>query len=109
MSENTLTYVIFGAFALIMAVAVIIAFLRFYAIRNNGIEANAVVSRVKEKQNTDSEGFTNTSYLYFVTFTTQSGQTVEAKLGNPPFRTQVGDKLRIKYLPNKPKFVIAVK
>ena len=104
-----LTYVIFGVVVVGIVGGIIFTIMRTNAIKKNGIEANAVVSRIKEQENTDSEGFTDTTYIYYVTFTTQDGQSVEAKLGNPPSKIKVGDSLTIKYLPNKPKLVIAVK
>ena len=83
--------------------------MRTNAIKKNGIEANAVVSRIKEQESTDSDGFTDTTYIYFVKFRTQDGQDIEARLSNPSGTIKIGDELRIKYLPNKPKMVIAVK
>ena len=107
--DSILTYIIIGVVVIVIVGGIIFTIVRTNAIKKNGIEANAVVSRIKEQENTDSEGFTDTTYIYYVTFTTQDGQSVEAKLGNPPSKIKVGDELRIKYLPNKPKMVIAVK
>ena len=104
-----LTYVIFGVVVVGIVGGIIFTIMRTNAIKKNGIEANAVVSRIKEQENTDSEGITDTTYIYYVTFTTQDGQSVEAKLSNPPSKIKVGDSLTIKYLPNKPKLVIAIK
>lgn len=39
----------------------------------------------------------------------RAGETVEARVDNPPRRTNVGDRLTIKYLPEKPYLVVAVK
>ena len=103
-----LTYVIFGVVVVGIVGGIIFTIMRTNAIKKNGIEANAVVSRIKEQESTDSDGFTDTTYIYYVTFTTQDGQNVEAKLGNPSRKIQVGDPLTIKYLPNKPKLVVAV-
>ena len=36
-------------------------------------------------------------------------QIVTAKLGNPPFGAAVGTAMRVKYLPEKPKYVSCVK
>ena len=103
-----MTYIIIGVVVIVIVGGIIFTIVRTNAIKKNGIEANAVVSRIKEQENTDSEGFTDTTYIYYVTFTTQDGQSVEAKLGNPPSKIKVGDSLTIKYLPNKPKLVVAV-
>ncbi|MBR0278108.1 MAG: hypothetical protein IJQ50_06590 [Clostridia bacterium] len=106
---DPLTYVIIGVVVVAIVGGIIFTVMRTNAIKKNGIEANAVVSRIKEQENTDSEGITDTTYIYYVTFTTQDGQSVEAKLSNPPSKIKVGDSLTIKYLPNKPKLVIAIK
>ena len=103
-----LTYVIFGVVVVGIVGGIIFTIMRTNAIKKNGIEANAVVSRIKEQESTDSDGFTDTTYIYFVKFTTQDGQDIEARLSNPPSKIKVGDSLTIKYLPNKPKLVIAV-
>ena len=106
---DPLTYVIIGVVVVAIVGGIIFTVMRTNAIKKNGIEANAVVSRIKEQENTDSEGITDTTYIYYVTFTTQDSQSVEAKLSNPPSKIKVGDSLTIKYLPNKPKLVIAIK
>ena len=104
-----LTYVIFGVVVVGIVGGIIFTIMRTNAIKKNGIEANAVVSRIKEQESTDSDGFTDTTYIYFVKFRTQDGQDIEARLSNPSGTIKIGDELRIKYLPNKPKMVIAVK
>ena len=57
----------------------------------------------------DEHGHINTTYTYYVKYQTQDGQTVEAKLGNAPSHTYEGMALRIKYLPEKPKYVVPAK
>ena len=103
------TYVMFGVVVVGIVGGIIFTIMRTNAIKKNSIEANAVVSRIKEQESTDSDGFTDTTYIYFVKFRTQDGQDVEARLSNPSGTIKIGDELRIKYLPNKPKMVIAVK
>ena len=93
-----LTYVIFGVVVVGIVGGIIFTIMRTNAIKKNGIEANAVVSRIKEQESTDSDGFTDTTYIYFVKFTTQDGQDIEARLSNPPSKIKVGDSLTIKYL-----------
>ena len=39
----------------------------------------------------------------------QTGKLVEDKLGNPPRFLAEGTRLRVKYLPEKPKYVLMVK
>ena len=71
----------------------------------NGIEADAVITRIED------EGIgTDTSFNYYVRYT-MNGQAVEAKLSNPGFGKglEVGAQIRIKYLPEKPNIVVRVK
>ena len=59
-----LTYVIFGVVVVGIVGGIIFTIMRTNAIKKNGIEANAVVSRIKEQESTDSDGFTDTTYIY---------------------------------------------
>ena len=89
-------------------------------IGQNGIEADAVVSRVKENVTTDSDGMVSVSYLYYVTYRTMNGETVEAQLGSGKsvdfrigkkawdYDLREGTNVRIKYLPEKPSYVIRI-
>ena len=104
-----LTYVIFGVVVVGIVGGIIFTIMRTNAIKKNGIEANAVVSRIKEQESTDSDGFTDTTYIYFVKFRTQDGQEMEADLNHASGRTRLGDKVKIKYLPEKPKHAVLIK
>ena len=106
---NPLFYVIIAVVAVAAVIAIIFTVKRYMAIKKNGVEADAVVSRIKEVETRNDDGSYDTSYTYYVKFTTQDGQVVEAKLGGAPRFTREGDQLRIKYLPEKPKNVILVK
>lgn len=102
-------YILFGA-----VVALIIGFLVYTVIRNgrirkNGVEADAVVSRIEEEQTVSSEGGVDYTYTHYVTYRNSQGETVEAKLDHAPGRTRVGDAVKIKYLPEKPHFAVLVK
>ncbi|MBR4194403.1 MAG: hypothetical protein IKQ54_08765 [Oscillospiraceae bacterium] len=89
-------------------------------ISQNGIEANAVVTRVKENVSTDSDGMVSISHSYYVTYRARNGQDVEALLGSgKSFEFNIGKKawdydlhegsqLRIKYLPEKPSYAIRI-
>ena len=98
----------------IMICVFVVAFVAFLiytikrnkAIVENGIETKAVVSRIKEDVGGDDEGV---SYSYYVSYTTRDGQTVEARINDLPAHTHVGDTIRIKYLPEKPKYVLLIK
>ena len=98
--------ILIGVFVITVVAVVIFTIRRNKAIINNGIEADAVVSRIQEDVGGDDEGV---SYSYYVSYTTQDGQTVEARINDLPSHTHVGDPVRIKYLPEKPKYVLLVK
>ena len=102
-------YVVLGVVAAAVAAGLIFVFIRNNKINKEGKEATAVVSRVKEIESTDSDGCTTTTYEYYVRYTTEAGESVEAKLGNAPRRAKEGDELKIKYLPEKPKYVRWIK
>lgn len=102
-------YFIIGAVALVIIGVAVYTFIRNNKIRKNGVEADAVVSRIEEVRSTSSEDGAEYSYNYYVTYTSPQGQSVEARLDSAPGHTRVGDSVRIKYLPEKPKFAILVK
>ena len=100
-------YTIIAACVILLVVAFLIIRTRRIngEIHQNGIEADAVVSRIKEIEGEDADGHREVSYEYYVTYRSQDGQTVEARLGNPPRFAMVGTELKVKYLPEKPKYV----
>lgn len=102
-------YVVIGVFVLVVIIGFIYNYKRSKAINEKGIEVDAVLSRIKEVEGQDSDGNRTTDYEYFVKYKNESGETVEAKLGNPPRFITEGTQLRVKYLPEKPKYVLMVK
>ena len=51
-----------------------------------------------------------TTTTYYVTYINQEGQSVEAALmTEPPRSVRQGSALRVKYLPEKPKYVVLLK
>lgn len=104
-----MTYVLIAVAVIVLVVAAVFTIKRNQAIQKNGVEADAVVSRIEENENRDDDGHRDVTYTYYVQYQTQDGKTVEAKLGNEPAHLFVGSKLRIKYLPDKPKYVIPAK
>lgn len=88
-------------------------------INQNGIETDAVVSRIRENVTTDEHG-TSVTYTFYVTYRTMNGQTVEARLGSGKsvdfkigkkawdYDLEEGTKVRIKYLPEKTNYAIRV-
>lgn len=45
----------------------------------------------------------------YIEYINKAGETVEAKPGNPPRFITESTQLRVKYLPEKPKYVLMVK
>ena len=113
----------------LIGIAVIVLINVFFIFRNkrihgdiqqNGIETNAVVTRVKEDVSSDSDGSVSVSYYYYVSYRTINRQTEEALLGSgKSFDVKIGKKawdydlhegsqVRIKYLPEKPNYAIRI-
>ena len=109
LGNSMLFYVAVAVVVIAIIVGIVFSVRRNMAIKKNGIEADAVVSRIKETESTDGDGNIDTTYTYYVRFQTQDGNFVEAKLGNAPRFTREGESVRIKYLPEKPNYVILVK
>ena len=103
-----MTYAIIAVIVIAVVIGLVFNYKRSKAINERGIEADAVVSRIKEIE-TENDGQRETCYEYFVKYRNEAGETVEAKLGNPPRFLMEGTELRVKYLPEKPKYVLTVK
>ena len=113
-------YIAIGVIIAVIAASIIYTARRNSEIMRDGVETDAVVSRVKEVESTDSDGFTTFSYIYYVTYRAMDGQTVEAKLGSGrsvdnriigkawDSDLAQGKQIRIKYLPQKPNYVIRI-
>lgn len=102
-------YIAGGVLAAVLIFGLIYSIRRNQKINSQGVETDAVVSRIKEIESRDSDGTINTNYEYYVRYQTETGESVEAKLGNAPRRVREGDTLRVKYLPEKPKYALVVK
>ena len=107
--SSTLIYIVGAVIVIAIVVGIVFSIRRNLAIKKNGIEADAVISHIKETESTDSDGNIDTTYTYYVRFQTQDGNIFEAKLGNAPRFTREGESVRIKYLPEKPNYAILVK
>ena len=103
-----MTYAIIAVIVIAVVIGLVFNYKRSKAINERGIEADAVVSRIKEIE-TENDGQRETRYEYFVKYRNEAGETVEAKLGNPPRFLMASTELRVKYLPEKPKYVLTVK
>lgn len=96
-------------------IAVVLGFVGYSLFRNhkikaNGIETDAVISRVEESDSTDSDGSITTTYTYYVRYKDQDGNGREAVLTNTYTRRNfvMGDPVKIKYLPGKEKTAVLV-
>ena len=103
-----MTYAIIAVIVIAVVIGLVFNYKRSKAINERGIEADAVVSRIKEIE-TENDGQRETRDEYFVKYRNEAGEIVEAKLGNPPRFLMEGTELRVKYLPEKPKYVLTVK
>ena len=83
-------------------------------IKNEGFEAQAIVSRIDiNVTETIHEGSnitdTDTTKTYYVKYKDQFDNEYEAKLNNPSWNLKEGDNITIKYLPEKPEVVVKIK
>ena len=111
--------IFFAVVAVLILAVIVYKIIMNRKIRQNGMDADAVISRIEVDTSTDADGDTTTTETYYVTYVNQEGQTVEAQLGNPSINIEIfgkkyhsmkkGDKLHVKYLPEKPEYVVSVK
>ena len=92
-----------------IAYAFLRAIICIAAVKRDGIEAMACVSRVEERSIPDDEGVPTTYRDVYVRFQDRDGRQVEAELSNPDNRLCPGDWVAIKYLPDNPESVVLVK
>ena len=104
-------YLIPVIFIVVFAGGIAFAFYRNHIIKSQGIEADAFITRVEERDSTDSDGSTSTTYNYYVRYTDQGGVQREALLTNTYTQRNLvpGDRLKIKYLPGKEKYAVMVR
>ena len=99
-----------GPFAIavlvVVAAAAIYIFYKIWYTKRNGIETEAIITRIEEESGVDA----SVTYHYFVQYT-MNGQKVEARLSNPGFGKglEVGARITIKYLEEKPNAAVWVK
>ena len=110
-------YIMIAVIVVVMAAAVILTTKRNKEINQNGLETDAVVTRVKVNESVDEDGSVSVSKTFYVTYQMQDGQSVEAKLGSgKSIDNRIGRawdddlyegcRVHIKYLPEKPGYVI---
>ena len=79
------------------------ALTKAHRIDREGIETDAVVSTVKEHFDPD---LIDSTYTTYVTYTDRDGRTVESPMTlEDSVSYEIGDKIRIKYIPGDTKMV----
>ena len=68
--------VIIGIVIVLVIAGLVYNYNRSKKIKENGIEVDAVVSRIKEIENEDSDGNRTYDHEYFVTYQNEAGETV---------------------------------
>ena len=106
--------------AIVMAVGIVMTAKRNNAIKRSGIETDAVVTRIQESESIDAEGDVTITRTFYVTYRTLDGRTVESRLASgKSVDVRIGKKVwdrdlhegsavHIRYLPEKPEYVIRV-
>ena len=104
--------IIIIAILALFALGGIWAFVVSRKVKKEGIETDAVVSRIELHESgntTEAWEHSNVSEEYYITYTDQDGQSVEAMLIDHGSRTfQIGDRVRIKYLPDRKDYPIFI-
>ena len=89
------------------------AFVVSKKVKKEGIETDAVVSRIELHEWTGgADAWEHSSFTeeYYITYENLDGQAVEALLSNPGDHIfKEGDKIKIKYLPSRQEYPVLVK
>ena len=105
MALSVIKFVFIGGIIAALVTAVIYYVIISFRIHRNGVETDAVISRIK----IDTDADDDIVKTYYVTYRNDDGEAVEALLGNPRHNMTQGVRLRVKYLPEKPKHVVLAK
>lgn len=81
-------------------------FIKIFRVRMMGIEADAVVTRMEKHETIDSDGLPNEYFDAYVRFQAQDGRTVNACLANSDGFLNVGDLVKIRYIPGKEDYPV---
>lgn len=96
----------FIIFIIVVIVLIAYASIRNNKIKNEGIRANAVISRIEKDESVDDDSVT---YHYYVSYEDESGNSQEAMiLNNLNNNYNIGQTLTVKYLPDKKNQVVIV-
>ena len=86
--------IMWAVFLIVIVVGILVSRKLKKGINENGIETDAVVSRVLEDMSQDLSDFT-----VFVKYRTEDGEEVEGVVSNPRSDLEEGQLVRIKYHP----------
>ncbi len=86
--------IMWAVFLIVIVVGILVSRKLKKGINENGIETDAVVSRVLEDMSQDLSDFT-----VFVKYRTEDGEEVEGVISNPRSDLEEGQQVRIKYRP----------
>ncbi len=103
-----MNWLIFAVFAAVIIGGVVYSLIHMNKVKKEGIEADAFVARIDVEESTDSDGMTSTTEKYYVRYTGQDGKQIEARLANPRKGLLMGDRIKVKYLAEKPKYAVMV-
>ncbi len=81
-------------------------YFKIFRVRMMGIEADAEVTRMEEHETIDSDGLHSEYYDAYVRFQAQDGRTVNACLANSICSLNVGDWVKIRYIPGKEDYPV---
>ena len=100
-------YLDFGVIitAIILA-GVIWNFIRIIRVKMTEIETDAVVTRLEEHNTTDADGIPSEYYEAYVRYRTEDGRTVNASLANSDCFLNIGDWVKIKYIPGNEDYPV---
>lgn len=105
--------IIFITLLILFALGGIWAFVVTKKVKKEGYETDATISRIElQEWSGGIEAWEHGSVTkdYYITFTNHKGQTVEALLSNPgDHEFKKGDRIRIKYLPDRQDYPVLVK
>jgi len=82
------------------------SFFKIIRVKMLGVEVNALVIRLEEHETTDADGIPNEYYEAYVRYQTQDGRTVNTSLANSNVFLNVGDWVRIKYIPGQEDYPV---
>ena len=75
-------------------------------VRMLGVEVNAFITRLEEHETTDADGIPSEYYEVYVRYQTKDGRTVNTSLANSNVFLNVGDWVRIKYIPGQEHYPV---